>query len=444
MLKHLRHWHFDIALFLGLAIFTWAYWYSLPMPVMRIGFKPTDYVSLAGFSTDSQSVLVMHHGTLKDSHSTIPRIERWDIINKRLDSRFELQVPDYDRKLLQASPKSRRGIGFSAITLPPTECLYCYLVTDPNKPERILRLYDSKTGECLTAQHQFKSPYVQLLTNTDLAHPLSLANNLSNDTVDLIDLSDGTIVHRFQYDSKRRTVSATVSTDQKLLLVSSIMPIRTASYSTQVNIYRMGTWELLQSLTVECKGNITIMKTDSDRIVLTDIVSHGDTWSSRFITYRYVPSENKYQLDEQSLLNRNVKPHARYWLQDNLIIEHEIVQASLIPLELEKKVNRLLDRFGKMLWRPPVQQQFHVYDAQSGQLLRQITGIVEHGNTFLRISPDSKYLIGNHYYRDNGSTYELCIYQVPHYLWEHTLSWMQWLAWLLVIPWPLRYFLYQS
>ncbi len=83
---------------------------------------------------------------------------------------------------------------------------------------------------------------------------------------------------------------------------------------------------------------------------------------------------------------------------------------------------------------------YQVYDLNHGQLLRQVTGIPTQGNP--TTSHDWCSIVALTDYNEKLEP-GLCLYRIPHYLWETTLSWLQWLAWLLVIPWPLRYYLPQ-
>ena len=58
----LRRWHFDLALFLGLAFFSWAYWYSKPRSVwtsyyaLKENGARNNTLSILGYSADSQSI----------------------------------------------------------------------------------------------------------------------------------------------------------------------------------------------------------------------------------------------------------------------------------------------------------------------------------------------------------------------------------------------------
>lgn len=58
MFKRVRRWHFDVALFLGLALFSWAYWYSKPRPIwtQTVHAEPGTNVELdwIGYSSDGQ------------------------------------------------------------------------------------------------------------------------------------------------------------------------------------------------------------------------------------------------------------------------------------------------------------------------------------------------------------------------------------------------------
>ena len=80
-----------------------------------------------------------------------------------------------------------------------------------------------------------------------------------------------------------------------------------------------------------------------------------------------------------------------------------------------------------------------VYDLHTGQLIRQLSGLPE---SYYALSQQARYVTNVQKIKDsnNRGQVTLSVYALPHYLWDLTLGRLQWLSWLLVLPWPLRYF----
>src|SRR6185295_1857966 len=106
MLKKLRRWHFDLALFLGLTIFSWSYWYSKPRPVWTKGYPTDNYevkhsFRFLGYSADSQSVYTTHENNVLRNNWSTPQIQRWSTQTGELLEDYRVELPEEDRFLLQ-------------------------------------------------------------------------------------------------------------------------------------------------------------------------------------------------------------------------------------------------------------------------------------------------------------------------------------------------------
>src|SRR5579871_2266092 len=104
MHKYLRRWHFDLALFFGLAIFSCAYWYSKSRPLWTT-FYPTENqhtnstFTLLGYAADSQSIYTTCGSKKLSKNFLIPQIQRWSAQTGELLEDYTVEMPEEDRFL---------------------------------------------------------------------------------------------------------------------------------------------------------------------------------------------------------------------------------------------------------------------------------------------------------------------------------------------------------
>ncbi len=80
MFLHLRRWHFDVAIFLGLTLFAWAYWNSVEQPTWQRPLCDPEQLKLTQshllkISSDQPCLSVFIEGYELLTGNTIRRIE---------------------------------------------------------------------------------------------------------------------------------------------------------------------------------------------------------------------------------------------------------------------------------------------------------------------------------------------------------------------------------
>lgn len=209
-----------------------------------------------------------------------------------------------------------------------------------------------------------------------------------------------------------------------------------------LTVHRVGTWELLQQITlpVQPEGTHNIVQSSNDQLEISYLLRKGLEVSKATTRYRYLSPSNAYTLDGDPI----IEPFS-FWehtyIHQGYRIYHKIHSDDRPPPEPIRTIDQYLDRIGIHLWRTPMEQQFSVYEASSGRLLRQMTGLTELGYLNLHLDPSARYLAGikvgeNEY---GKYTHDLYLYEIPHPLRQPTLRWIMYLSWILVFPWPLRY-----
>ncbi|HQR42927.1 MAG TPA: hypothetical protein PLX97_09590, partial [Gemmatales bacterium] len=110
MFKRVRRWHFDVALFLGLAVFCWAYWYSKPRPIwtQAVHAEPGTEVEIdwLGYSSDGQ-VFYTKRLRWKDKWLA-PVIEFRSVSTGDVIEQYEVQLTP-DEQAIMASAQQREG-----------------------------------------------------------------------------------------------------------------------------------------------------------------------------------------------------------------------------------------------------------------------------------------------------------------------------------------------
>ncbi len=152
--------------------------------------------------------------------------------------------------------------------------------------------------------------------------------------------------------------------------------------------------------------------------------------------YRKDPEAKTLQLDASHPLNGRTSIQNQWiWIQAPYLITISNENDQHNDPVVMKTILGWLARIG-IVRDDTRKNNCHIVDLATGQPLRQVSVFSPQGSS--TSSPDWRSIVAS----TSGPNDEpgLCLYRIPHYLWEPTLSWMQWLSWLLVIPWPLRYF----
>ena len=178
-----------------------------------------------------------------------------------------------------------------------------------------------------------------------------------------------------------------------------------------------------------------------DHFAVKHMLRNGEVTQLITTHYRYNLRSKMFEQEGQPLIepwNGNDVT----WNQQSFCIHRQIITDNRQLSEPFLTVDNFLKRFGLTIWRRPrSEQQLYVFDHESGQPLRQLTGITEFGNANTLVSPSGQFLAGVKPNEGNSwiNNYSLILYEIPHHLWERSLRAIMYLSWLLILPWPFRY-----
>jgi hypothetical protein len=441
MLKKLRRWHFDLALFLGLAIFSWAYWYSKPRPVWTTYYSlknngaRNNNFTILGYSTDSQSIYTTCETTELTKNWPIPQIQRWSTQTGELLEDYPVELPEADRFLLQL-PRMNYGYSLSTTLCDDPRYILVRYEQSSKKDHNYIRLYrlDGKpVGQGLEVPRSNRIEYLTDVTHSDRHWVVSFELNSKKIEVPIsvIDLDTGKPVRDPQIYTRDKL--------DNFPLVSAGRYLYFVLKATDTTPMRM---EVVDLQTGESLGNIKttrfplLLSLDDQSFAVCSMIGKFDSFTSRVDFYRYDPQTKTMEPYHAHTLDGSTSAPMQ-WLgvEPPYLICVSRPRDQQNDPEIVKVILSWLARIGIVRNNIPT-GTYRIADWTTGQPLRQITGFPEQGDH--KTAPDWRSIVAT----ATGPGYEhgLCLYAIPHYLWETTLSWMQWLSWLLVIPWPLRYF----
>ncbi|MFT3881625.1 MAG: hypothetical protein QM703_18425 [Gemmatales bacterium] len=443
MWKPLRRRHFDLALLLGLTLFGVAYYLSFPQPLWThttpcaIGTSGTDMVQL-GFAEDDSSIYTGTMSWWLTNQHTPSTIQQWDAATGKLLKSYPFQIPDEDMQLVK---KETEPVRFHCWTSDFPNLLYSMISFASSNNKNIFRLYEVSTGACLGdayVSRKNNDSFSYLMQNPTDGHHLALISTSQGNGQSMVtDLATGQVLRIFDI-SHRQFLKATTTPGGKYLVVTLVTGLR----KWEVEVYRMHTWEKL--------GRYPLPDGMFQQLAFLD--------DTHWIT-RTTISLDKQRYDRE-LLNclqfnpdlGTLTPSADHPLHGKVISndDHGVIQGNYVftnswgrsltqSIPFLAKVEGWLDGLGIKFKRQPIKVQVQVYNIRTGELVKQLSHLPE---GYYQLSPQARYLSYALKSKDdnNQDQIALSLYAIPHHLWETTLSWLQWLAWLLVIPWPLRYF----
>lgn len=445
MFKRLRRWHFDLAFFLGLAIFSWAYWYSKPRPVWTSHYPLKDNgarnnnFTLLGYSADSQSIYTTCETTETTKNWPIPQIQRWSTRTGELLEDYPVEFPEEDRFLLQLP---RQHFGYSVSTSLCTDPRYLLVryQQSTRKEHNYVRLYRIDGKPVGQGREVHRTDRVEYLTDpTGGDHhwitQFELNSKKTEIPISVIDLDTGKPVRPPRVYARGK-LDAFPNVLAGRHLVFKMKPTDTTPMQ----------FEVVDLHTGESQGFIPLANRFDD---LNSLDSTHFALCSLFLVDSVMTRINFYQFDAVS---RTIQPDLAQPLvglvsdPSQLLYFRPAYLVGITRIETlhqqHKFIQTLLNWLAHIGFfrNTSTGSSYRIYDMTNGQLLRQVTGIPQESNP--TPSPDWHSIVTMASFNDKFEP-GLCLYRIPHYLWETTLSWMQWLSWLLVIPWPLRYFLPQ-
>ena len=438
MFKRLRRWHFDLALFLGLAIFSWAYWYTKPRPVWTkwysIESDEAKYsFNFLGYSADSQSIYTCCESYVLSKTWPIPQIQRWSTKTGELLEDYPVEMPEEDRFQLQL-PKSHFGSSFT-LTLCNDPCYFQVRYHQSIQKEhhyiRLYRINGKPVAKGLELNPYFSVDYVTQPSHSERYWALSFERNFQRKELPicLVDLDTGKTLHTYQsYERDKLESYPRFSSGRYLAFVTK----STKTTTRQMEVIDLQTSESIGQITIPSGTLYSLAPLDESHLAVCTMIGDYNSFSTHVDIYRNNPNTKTIQLDTSHALNGRTSVQNQWiWIQAPYLYTMSYGNNNRNDPEVMKTVLSWLARIG-IVRDDTNKTNYHIADLETGQSLRQISR--SQGTP----SPDWRSIVVS----VSGPKDEpgLCLYLIPHYHWEPTLSWMQWLSWLLVVPWPLRYF----
>ncbi|MFT3881628.1 MAG: hypothetical protein QM703_18440 [Gemmatales bacterium] len=442
MIKKLRRWHFDLAFFLGLAIFSWAYWYSKPRPVWTSYYTLKDngarinYLNILGYSADSQSIYTTCETTAISKNWPIPQIQRWSTKTGELLEDYPAEFPEEDRFLLQL-PRRHFGGSFTTILCADPRYFMVRYHQSNKKDHNYFRLYRIDGKPVGQGREVDRYDHIEFLTDPTGGDrhwitQFDLSSKKQDNPISVIDLDTGIPVRAPRVFTRASLDTFPVVHDGRHLIFKMK---GTDTTPMQYEIIDLQTGESLGVISLTNRyDDLNIV--DNTHYALKAMIGIPGNYSTQLHFFRYDPDSHSIKPDHATPLDGKMFA----WMMEPFVQPpHLVVQTRSIELQHQHQIiQTILDWLARIgiSRNNDRTTSYHIYDMNSGQLLRQVTGIPQQDQ--LHPSPDWSSLVTS----ASGPRNEqgLSLYMIPHYLWETTLSWLQWLSWLLVIPWPLRYF----
>ncbi len=231
MLKHLRRWHFELALFLGLAIFSWAYWYSKPRPVWTSYYTLKDNgarnnsLTILGYSADSQSIYTTCETTEFSKNLPIPQIQRWSTQTGELLEDYPVEMPEEDRFLLKL-PRLHFGSSFTLTLCNDSRYFQVRYHQSSQQEHHYMRLYrinGKPLAKGLELNQFFSIDYVTQPPGSECYWALSFERVFHKKElpISLVDLDTGKTIHTYQsYERDKFESYPTFSSGRYLAFVT--------------------------------------------------------------------------------------------------------------------------------------------------------------------------------------------------------------------------------
>lgn len=446
MLKHLRRWHFDLLFFLGLALFATAYWYAKPRPIWQ-KFYPTyapvsyDEHQFLNFSADSQRFYSSLQSR-KAGNTFQSRIITWNTLTGDIEGEIDIKLPELP-SVDEQTPQTLRP-PLPTIISGTDPAVITVIQPSRNGPRfSFFSLDGSQLGQSVQLELGQTATYLKDNDSQGLALVTSPVKRDKKPY--LLDITKGKTI-------------ATLEPPTGFVYLYSF-PVHGNQYAVVFwcpETYRFGYREPLKAtmdvidlrthqsvVRFEIPENIKyhelVLLSQNEWVVCSDVLQ-GGVRASRLDYYWYDPEAKTLKINAQHPLHglrlefnsrmMAMPPYLVTSFQDNQQPQNESV--------LMGKIKEWLAKIG--IQRNEMNcLNYRVADLATGQPLRQVSGLLY---TLRAISPDARHIVGDHTGPNHEPGFEL--YVIPHHLWEKSLSWMQWLSWLLVIPWPLRYFINSS
>lgn len=207
-----------------------------------------------------------------------------------------------------------------------------------------------------------------------------------------------------------------------------------------LTIHQLGTWECLQhiSVPVQSYGIHLVVPVEMDQFEVKYFLHEMEKTFVATARYQYNSHSQEYE-PAPPVTTEPYQGLESNWYHNNAVhIHRDTIRIINKPHEFFLTIRNFLERYGISLGHSRPEDQISIYDAKIGSLLRKLTGLPELGSGPQQLTISSQYVAN---LKLDEKYYILTFYEIPHHLWQPTLRWIMYLSWLLVIPWPFRYFI---
>lgn len=455
MFKKLKRWHFDAAIFVGLASFALAYWYSMPRPIGRWPLRissaaPVTPRQMIQVSEDNQFIYLLDASTAsfieaKALGSRVAHhIEKRSVSTGALVDRMPLQLPD---EVAQADTAGDGTVSFNVEE--ETQLPVISTVRQVSKNERRYWFYHGRDGRCLGPAiviNQEAVHHLVIRQPSKEGHTWVIFFSLDRSQPSKVyDANNGQLLHEYPTSKDERAMFASLTPGGEYLV--QFWSLNKGKYD--IEVFRMPTWESLGRFHIsDGIGSHHRMISETlwafSDLVKTDPNSTKFEYQLRY--FRFDPTKKTLTHEPSHPADSEIGKNPRF-IEPPFLIRAKFEAPTRSDSSFLNMLESWLNQIS--VYRDYTQRtSYQLDDMTTGQPLRRISGLP---NNVYKLSPDgcSIYCIQPSETtlpdsRTRIPDMDLCKFTVPHYLWDATLSWIQWLSWLLVIPWPMRYFVGMS
>jgi hypothetical protein len=432
---------FDLAGLLGLAMLGLSVWFGYPQPPKwRVPLGPWGTFAL-GFSADSQKLYSIKDIITERNRIAKPILQRWETTTGILKAEYPLQVPAEDVAQIKVDPTSWQSLDYR-VRLFRDNLLYV-------ETRAGIRFFSVEDGRCIT-QQPIKGSWIWYLSqNGDDNHYCGIADrsNEKGAKAVLYDLNSGKLLHTFVNSAGYTLRESRLSSDRQHVLM--LWWNRSQSPPTfEEEILQTDTWKCVGRFPSKEPGGYGLGPLLTPNLLLrTSYFKEDDLSKKRLECFRFDPENGTLTPDESHPFHGLVC-REMIKVENDLLLRHGIRGARhpMVPqgtMPWWQKLWKATEDFvreGK-LPEGSAQQDFLVYDFNTGWQLRQLTGLAAFGNQALQLSQDMRYVVGIEYIGEPNKPAQqtfLTVYEIPHHLWERTWNILFYVSIFMIFLWPVR------
>lgn len=428
---------FDAIGLMGLLLLALYFWFGHPNPQWRVPLESAIYSPL-GLSSDSQKVYSIKQIWSTGNNVPKPVLQRRELATGKLEAEYPLQIPADDLSLLKPDPSGTPSFNYQV----PLVKDYILLVATSLG----IRIYDIQSGECLSRKNMPVEWIFYMLKNPSDQHHWGMEYSIyGSGNANVYDLTTGELLHTFERNSNQTFHKSIVSSDQKYLsLLWEKKKDEETMPSYELEILEIGTWK---SLLRQATGNPGEFVHEG-HLLRPDLFIQSSLFNdstnklmNRLECFRLDLSNGTLEPDKSHAFNGLVSKH---WIfvRNEFLIQYGIRGTNQPILPKWKTLWNYAEnlvRHGKFP-EPVGQQDYRVYDFETGRLLRQLTGLTAFGHNDIFLSHDARFLLGVEDVGDwNDLRPFLSLFEIPSVWWERSWSASFYLSLILIFLWPVRF-----